>query len=104
MHDDGGEEAERDGDPVDTEDGGGGRNFGGPAVLPRSGRVHDRDLQLRCAPCHPAKRRRGRLGLQAHRRCQPGSAGVSDPSHARRTQRRGLATSWEPSPSPPRLP
>ena len=53
----GGEEAERNGDGLRKSSGGRGWNPGGPALLPRPRRLHDRDLQLRQPPRRPARRR-----------------------------------------------
>lgn len=48
------EETGGDGDELRDSGGRGGRNKGGSGVLPRPGRLHDRDLQLRQHPDPPA--------------------------------------------------
>ena len=54
------------GDRFRAEDGGGGRNLGGAALLPRSRRLHDRGLQLRGPPPRASSRWGATcMGLQA---------------------------------------
>ena len=73
----GGEEAERNGDGLRKSSGGRGWNPGGPAILPRPRRLHDRDLQLRESQARP-------------RRISPqNQAPFRSPHPARRAQRRG---------------
>ena len=56
-HGRGGEDAEGDGDQIHKSGCGRRRDSGGPALLPRPRRLHDRDLQLRQPPRRPARRR-----------------------------------------------
>ena len=59
-----GEEAEGNGNGVHAAEGGGKRNRGRSAVLPRPRWFHGRDLQLRQPPCHPTRRSDGPNLLQ----------------------------------------
>ena len=55
-HGRGGEDAEGDGDQIHKSGCGRRRDSGGPALLPRPRRLHDRDLQLRQPPRRASRR------------------------------------------------